>query len=149
MGAELPGLGILLQGFGVQGLVDHPGDLAVAAEGQPADAVFGLPLRGLREQLREPGRLRGEEFHPPDVEEQEELVHPDPEQLGPQEMPELMQDDEHGQGQDDLEGLDENYHIRLRAWTKASSLVAKMSSSVGSATNSVQASVSAATEAMS
>ena len=149
MGAELPGLGILLHGFGVQGLVDHPGDLAIAAERQPADAVFGFPGGGLREQLREPGRLRGKQFRPADIEEQEELVHPDMEQLGPQEMTELMDEDEHGKGQDDLEGLDENYHIRLRAWAKASSFVAKISSSVGSATNSVQARVSAATDAMS
>ena len=114
---ELPGLGFLLHGFRVQGFVDHAGDLAVAAEGQPPDPVLGLPFLRLREQPREPAPAGGEEFHAAHVEEQEELLHADMEEFGKGKMPQLMDDDEQGKGQDDLECLDKDDHIRLRAWT--------------------------------
>ena len=117
MRAELPGLGFLLHGLRVQRLVDHAGDLAVAAERQPADPVLGLPLLRFREQFREPAPAGGEQFHPARVEEQEELLHADMEEFRERKMPQLMDDDEQGKGQDDLECLDKDYHIRRRAWT--------------------------------
>ena len=88
--AELPGLGLLLQLLEVQRLVDHAGDLAVAAEGQPADAELRAAPVPARERLAA------------QVEEEVELLHADAECARPQEMTELMDDDEYGKGEDDL-----------------------------------------------
>ena len=149
--AELPGLGLPFQGFQVHRLVHHPADLAVPAERRPADAVLGLPLRRLREQADEPGRPGREQLHPAEIEEEEELVHPDAEELGKGEMAELMDEDEHGKGQDDLECLDERYHRRILSWARAktASCVAKMPSRSGSAVNSTSRMHSATRSEMS
>ena len=109
VGAELPGLGLFLHLLHVQGFVDHAGDLAVAAEGEPADAELRLaPV---------PARQRFAAY----VEEEVEFFDTDLEEAGPQEVAELMDDDEYGEGEDDLERLNEYNHRqwrRLRGWLR-------------------------------
>ena len=78
--------------------VDHPGDLAVAAEREPADAelrVAPVPAG------------QGLAAH---VEEEVEFLDADVEEPGPEEMSELVDKDEYGQCQDDLYDLNEDNH---------------------------------------
>ena len=73
--AELPGLFGLLHLLGVEALVDHAGNLAVAAQRQPAHAVLGVAfLRFETEQLAPP-------LTDGDVEEEVELLDPYAEEL--------------------------------------------------------------------
>ncbi len=138
MRPELPGLRFPFQALQVHGLVHHTGNLAVAAQGQPADAVFGFGLGGLREETSEPFRLlAAEDPGTLDIEEEEEFLHPDAEDLGKGEMAQLVQNNQHGQGQDDLQCLDQGYHINSPARAVTASWVAKISSSDGFAANSV------------
>ena len=74
------------------------------AEGEPADAELRPAPVPARQRLA---------AH---VEEEVELLHADPEQACPQEMTELMDDDEHGQGQDDLYDFNEYNH---RLWLQS------------------------------
>ncbi len=77
LGAELPRLYGLFHLFGVHALVDHAGDLHVAAERQPAHAVLGVSAAELEE--REPR-----------VEEYVELLHPYAEYASRDEVAELV-----------------------------------------------------------
>ena len=97
LGAELPGLGGLGEMLGVHRLVDHAGYLDVAAQRQPAEAVFGLAAPELEE--REPR-----------VEEEVELVDAGLEELGRDEVAELVGDDENRETQDELECLYQYVH---------------------------------------
>ena len=54
VGAEFPRLGVLLELLEVHRLIDHPADLAVSAEREPAYAEFGFPILSRGEQLEEP-----------------------------------------------------------------------------------------------
>ena len=90
MRTELPGLRLLPEGLGIHGLIHHAGNLAVAAEGQPAHAILRLP------------DLEGEELDTAQVKEQEKLVHADAENTRPEEVARLVDQDQHGQGQDHL-----------------------------------------------
>ena len=101
LGAELPFLRLGLQLLGVQGLVHHPGYLAVASERQPAYSEFGLSPFPACDGLAS------------HIEEQIEFLHPYPEDAGPDVMSELMYDYEQGQGQDDLKRLNQYNHRRL------------------------------------
>ena len=47
LAAELVGLGGLLHGLGIHRLVDHAGNGAIAAQGQPTDAILGGTPRPL------------------------------------------------------------------------------------------------------
>ena len=109
-GAELPGLRVFLELLRIHGFVHHAGNLAVAAQGQPAYAVLGFPVGGLGAQFHEPRHAGGEQFGAANVEEQEELVHPDMEHAGPKEVPRLVDEDEHRQSQDNLEGFHKYHH---------------------------------------
>ena len=86
-GAELPGLRVLFQLLRVHRLVHHAGNLAVAAEGQPADTVLRISY------------LLGKELDPAHIEKEEKLVHLDMEKARPEKMPGLVDEDEDGQGQ--------------------------------------------------
>ena len=137
LGAELPGLGLLLEALQVHRLVHHSANLAIASQRQPADAVLGLGLRRLGEKFLEPLALLGrEKFHAARIEKQEELVHPYPENLCKSEVAELVDDDEQREGQDHLERFDKDYHLSINSLARilAHSSVAKMSSSEGFAT---------------
>ena len=107
--AELPGLGLFLELLEVHRFVHHSGDLAVAAEGEPADAELRLTPVPAGKRLA---------AH---VEEEVELLHADLEQACPQEMTELVDDDEYGQGEDNLQRFNEYNHRqwqRLRGWLR-------------------------------
>ena len=104
-GAELIGLYGLLHLFGVQTLVNHAGNLDIAAEWNPSDAVLGLVGCHLREEACEPLVLGGEEMEFP-VEEHEELLDADAEELGEEEMSALVEYDEEGEAEEELEGFD-------------------------------------------
>ena len=110
--------------FGIHRLVNHAGYLAVAAYGQPAYSVLGLPLFGLGEKLSEPCHARGEKLEASGIEEKEELVHLDVEDTRPEEMPGLMDCNEYGQRQDKLQDFNQHNHRagnRDLAMRKASS----------------------------
>ena len=102
MGAELPGLRIPLEALEIHRLVHHPGNLAISAQREPADTVFRLGGRQLREEAGKPFLLGAEELDALDVEEEEELLDPYAEDLGEGEMTQFVQDYQHGQGQDHL-----------------------------------------------
>ena len=91
-------------------LLNHAGYLAVAAQGQPANTIFGLPVSSFREYLHEPRHAGREEFGATNVKEEEELVYPDMEHAGPKEVPRLVDEDEHRQSQDNLEGFHKYHH---------------------------------------
>ena len=91
MRTELPGLGILFEEIGIHGLIHHAGNLAVAAKGQPAHTILRLPY------------LEGKQFEAAYIEEQEELIHANLEDTRPKEVPRLVNQDQHGQGQDYLQ----------------------------------------------
>ena len=55
LAAELPWLGLGCEVFAALGFVHHAGDVAVAAEGQPSEAVYGVAPCGLRSGC---GRVR-------------------------------------------------------------------------------------------
>ena len=57
---ELPALGLFFHGFDVHGFINHPGDLAVAADRQPSDAVLCLLVFQSREQAGKPAALGAE-----------------------------------------------------------------------------------------
>ena len=86
LGAELPGLGLPFQELLVHGFIYHAGNLAIAAQGQPANSVFCISL------------LEAEKLLPAQVKEQEELVHPYLEQFCKGEMACLVHKNKHGQG---------------------------------------------------
>ena len=115
--------------FLVHAFVNHAGNLAIAAQGQPAHAVFGL------------SDAEVEELEPADVEEEVEFIYPDAEKLGKEEMPQLMEEDEDGKRQDHLEDFHQHNHQRAIcsmssfARARASSLEENTSSSVGWAMN--------------
>ena len=152
LGAELPGLGIFLHALEVQGLVDHAADLAVSAQRQPAYAILGLGLGRLGEKFSEPlGLLGREKLGTSHVEKEEEFVHTYAEKLRKSEVAELVNDDEHREGQYHLKRLDQYYHLIINSLARrsAQSLEAKMSSSEGFATKSAPAMHSSAMRAIS
>ena len=102
MGAELPRLRVPLEALEIHRLVHHPGNLAISAQREPADAVFRLGGRHFREEAGEPFLLGTEELDALDVEEEEKLLDPYAEDLGESEMTQFVQDYQHGQGQDHL-----------------------------------------------
>ena len=137
--AELPGLGVVGKVFRVHRLVHHPVYLAVAAQRQPADAIFGLAVLQAGEEAGEPAFLGAQQLEAAGIEEHKELVDPDSEKLGEGEMPQLVEEDEDGEDQDDLQCLDKRYHSFSFAFAYASPLVARMSSREGLAMKDVSA----------
>ena len=97
LGPELVGLYGLLHLVGVHRFVDHARYFDVSAERNPADAVLGLSLAELEQ--REPR-----------VEEQVELFDPRLENPGEQEMSELVDDDQQGKAENELEKFDQDIH---------------------------------------
>ena len=93
--AELVGLGRFGQLLLVHAFVDHAGNLAVAAEGEPADAVFRLAVLRFEFEEREPR-----------VKEKVELFDAHFEKAGEKEVPELMDYHEDRKTQDELQGFD-------------------------------------------
>ena len=98
LGAELPRLGLALELVHVDRFVDHARDLAVAAEGQPADAELGLTPAPAGDGLAA------------DVEKKVELLHPDAEKAGEEEVSEFVDYDKDGQSKDNLQSLEEYDH---------------------------------------
>ncbi len=99
LGAELPRLrrlGHALLLLLVHALVDHATDLHVAAEGQGTDAIDRVADLLLEERIRR-------------VEEEEELLHAHAEELGGQEVAELVQGHQNGQAQQQLTEVDRGY----------------------------------------
>ena len=113
----------------VHALVNHAGNLAIAAQGKPAHAVFGL------------ADAEVEQLETAYVKEQVEFIYPDAEKLGKEEMTQLMEEDEHGKRQGNLEDFHQHNHQRAIfsmssfARARASSLEENTSSSVGWAMN--------------
>ena len=89
--AELPGLRVALELFGVHALVHHTRYLAVAAEGQPADAVGCIAVLGLELKEVEPR-----------VEEEIELLYAHPEELCREHVAHLMQENQQRYGHHEL-----------------------------------------------
>ena len=97
--------------------VHHAGDAHVAAQRNPADAVFCafvfvrsvflLLGRSLAHELAPPVAVGAEEAEFP-VEEEVELLHSYLKNLCCKEVSALMQDDEQGEGDDELQSFDEN-----------------------------------------
>ena len=81
--------------FGIEALVDHPGNLDVAAKGDPGDAVVclaqSLAERSRREAYREALDAHSEEF-------------------GGQKVPEFMDEDQDAERDDKIECGIENLH---------------------------------------
>ena len=98
-GPELPRLHGLAPEILVHRLVDHAGDLHVAAQRQPADAVFGVAALELEE--REPR-----------VEEDVELLDADAENPRHEEVPQLVDAHEDGETEEELDDFDEKFHDR-------------------------------------
>ena len=98
---ELPWLRVALELFGIHALVHHAGNLAVAAEGQPADAVGGLTVLGLELEEVEPW-----------VEEEIELLHSHAEELCREHVTHFVEQHQQGDCHHELERLDEkNFHV--------------------------------------
>ena len=83
-GTKLIGLGRLRHGFLVHALVYHARNLAIASQRQPTDAILRVAVLGLEFEQREPR-----------VEEKVELLYPDFENAGKNEMPELMHNNQY------------------------------------------------------
>ena len=96
-GSELPRLGRFGHLLLVHALVDHAGNLDVAAEREPTDAVDRFP-----DFLLPKGAL--------DVEEEEELLDAGLEQARRDEVPQFVEDDQEREAQEELAGFDENFH---------------------------------------
>ena len=97
LGPELPRLGWFGHLFLVHALVDHAGNLDVAAEREPTDAVhrfsdFLLPQGAL------------------DVEEEEELLDAGLEEARGDEVSEFVQHNQEREAQEELTGFDEDFH---------------------------------------
>ena len=93
LGPELPGLWRFLELFLVHALIDHPGDLHIASQGDPTDSVHRFPDLLLEER----------EFV---IEEKIELLNPGLKQLCGYEVAHFMQHDQQGQAQQELGDLD-------------------------------------------
>ena len=116
-GAEFPFLGRLFHLLGVHRLVDHAGNLAIAAQGKPPDAIFSVApeaflFLGLRRSVfilafQFPGLAKtsdiflGLPFEQlyPGVEEDVELLHLHSEDAGEEEVTELVDYDEESECQ--------------------------------------------------
>ena len=79
--AKLPWLLGLLHLFGVHALVYHAGNLAIAAEGQPAKAVGRVTVLGFELEKMEPG-----------VEEEVEFLYSDTKELGEEEVASFVEE---------------------------------------------------------
>ena len=95
-GTELPRLFGLFHLFGIEALVDHTGNLTIAAEGQPTHAILRVTALGLK--------LKQAAVPLPDggVEEQVELIYAYAEQFGEEEVSALMQQYQQANGQHEL-----------------------------------------------
>ena len=85
-GTQFIWLGFALHLLLVHALVYHADDLHIAAQRQPADAVFGI------------ASLEGKELFAPGIKEYEELLHPDPEHAGGQKVAEFVNEHQDGEG---------------------------------------------------
>ena len=124
LAAELPRLGRLGQLVLVHAFVDHAADLHIPAEGDPADAEDGIA------DLLLPQGEAG-------VEEEEELLHAGAEEPGRDEVPQLVEHHQDAQAQDQLRGLDQEFHavgMRSYARRRVSLSVASRASRSGDAT---------------
>ena len=91
MRTKFPRLCRLLHLLGVHTLIDHAGNLDIAAKGQPADGVGGVTVLGLPLKWREPW-----------VEEETKLLYSYLEELGKEEVSPLVEHDEQGEAEDEL-----------------------------------------------
>ena len=93
--------------------------------------------------------LRAEEPESAGIHKEVELLHPDSEDAGEEEVSEFVYDYQCREGYEHLQHLDEYHHlpflfsINADAYSFAASLVANMSSRLGDATNSTPSIVSA------
>ncbi len=91
-GSKLPRLSGLLHLLSIHRLVHHPGNFHIAAQGKPADAVFG-PANFLFDQGK------------PGVKKEVKLFYARFERNGRQKVAEFVQDDQQRKAQDKLEDL--------------------------------------------
>jgi len=85
LGAKLPRLRVALHLLGIHALVNHSRNLTIASQGQPAHAILRRTVLGLEaEELAAP-------LADADIEEHEELFHPDTKELGRQGMTALVE----------------------------------------------------------
>ena len=96
-GAELPRLDRLFHLLGIHRLVDHAGNLHIAAERNPSYAVSGFSL--FEFEQREPR-----------IEEEVELFHPRAEKAREKEMSEFVYDDQQRETENELKNFDDDIH---------------------------------------
>ena len=99
-GAEFIGLGGQFHLLLVHRLVDHAGDLAVSAQRQPAQPVFGVAALEFEERK-------------PRVEEDIELVDADFEDPRHEEVSQFVNAHQNGEAEEKLNDLDDNIHVRV------------------------------------